>query len=286
MQATNGNLYGTTTSGGGNENAHSCSYGCGTVFEINPAGKLTTLYSFCSQIKCADGVLPDTALVQATNGDFYGTTPRGGANCTIYAGCGTASEITAAGALTTLHSFCTPNLCADGSYPNGPLVQATDGKFYGTTEFGGEADEDVGTAFEITSTGALTTLYDFCSVGGCADGIEPVAGLLQATDGTFYGTTLYGGADYEGTVFSLATGLGPFVSFVPNAAKAGQQFSIFGYGLAHATSVSLDGIRAGFTVKSDTLLIATVPEGATRGYVSVSTPGGRLASNVPFHVIP
>ena len=62
--------------------------GCGTIFKITPAGTLTTLYSFCAQSACSDGFGPDAGLIQATNGDFYGTTYAGGANCTTI-GCGT-----------------------------------------------------------------------------------------------------------------------------------------------------------------------------------------------------
>ena len=92
-------------------------------------------------------------------------------------------------------------------------------------------------------------------------------------------------ASAHGTVFSLATGLGPFVSFVRNPAKVGQQFGILGYGLSGASGVVFNGISARFTAKSDTLLIATVPSGATTGYVTVITAGGTLTSNVPFRVI-
>jgi uncharacterized repeat protein (TIGR03803 family) len=74
LGANDGNFYGTTE-GGGNQ---SCTYGCGTVFKITPSGRLTTLYSFCSERGCTDGSRPTAALVQATNGDFYGTTQDGG----------------------------------------------------------------------------------------------------------------------------------------------------------------------------------------------------------------
>jgi uncharacterized repeat protein (TIGR03803 family) len=103
VQATNGDLYGTTVGGG--------AYGNGTVFRITPSGTLTTLYSFCAQSGCTDGANPVAGLVQATNGDFYGTTIGGGANnnsCTYNTegGCGTVFKITPSGTLTTLYSFC------------------------------------------------------------------------------------------------------------------------------------------------------------------------------------
>jgi len=279
VQGTDGNFYGTTPLGG---NGSDCSFslfhnGCGTVFRITPAGKLTTLYNFCSMPNCADGSQPQSSLIQATDGSFYGITEFGGANLNIY-GSGTVFKITPAGKLTTLYKFCTVTGCPDGEDPKAPLVQATDGNFYGTTIAGGAAG--LGTLFEVTPAGALTTLDSVCSTSPCFP-----LGLLQATSGTFYGTTADGGNGY-GNVFSLATGLGPFVSFVRSAAKVGQQFGILGQGFAGTTSVSLNGIPATFTVKAGTLLIATVPAGATTGYVTVTTPSGVLTSNVPFRVLP
>jgi uncharacterized repeat protein (TIGR03803 family) len=178
--------------------------------------------------------------------------------------------------------------------PTAGLIQATDGNFYGTTANGGAdlADcksdfgiDGCGTIFELTPGGTLTTLHSFSST----DGGIPYGGLLQATNGTFYGTTNQGGDIIEGytcgTLFSLDMGLGPFVSFVRNPAKVGQKFGILGQGLTGTTNVTLNGIPASFTVKSETLIEATVPPGATTGYVTVTTPSGTLTSNVPFHVI-
>ncbi len=183
VQGTDGNLYGTTNYGGAG--------GEGTVFKITPSGTLTTLYSFCSQPNCADGTGPVSALVQATDGSFYGTTWHGGANNTQCGyGCGTVFKITPTGTLTSLYSFCTQPGCADGQYPQAGLVQATDGNFYGTTWWGGGGVRSGGTLFRITPSGTLTTLYSFCSQTNCADGSDPEGALVQATDGSFYGTTL------------------------------------------------------------------------------------------------
>jgi uncharacterized repeat protein (TIGR03803 family) len=181
VQATDGNFYGTTESGG--------AQGGGTVFKITPSGTLTTLYSFCSQSGCPDGDGPTAGLVQASDGNFYGTTYGGGTNnCFGYAGCGTVFRITPSGTLKTLYSFCSQSGCPDGHSPNAALVQATDGNFYGTTESVG-----TGTVFKITPSGTLTTLYTFCSQSGCTDGQYPTGALVQATDGSFYGTTFGGG---------------------------------------------------------------------------------------------
>ncbi len=204
VQGRDGSLYGTTEGGGG--------YGYGTVFKITPVGALTTLYSFCAAgWPCPDGWAPDGPLVQGTDGNFYGTTYMGGTNEYCFGGpgdasCGTVFKITPTGALTTLYSFCSQPNCADGFFPAAGLVQATDGNFYGTTQYGG-TNLGVGTVFRITATGTLTTLYTFCSQSGCTDGAGPQAGLLQTSDGNFYGTTGAGGAYQGGTVFQItATG--------------------------------------------------------------------------------
>jgi uncharacterized repeat protein (TIGR03803 family) len=201
---TDGNFYGTTFSGGANPDA--CSYGCGTVFRITPAGALTTLHRFCVQAGCADGDRPG-ALVQGTDGNFYGTTAEGGSTSCVNT-CGTVFKITPTGVLTTLYSF-----TAEGGY--GPsvlagLVQGTDGNFYGTTGAGGSGiacSGGCGTVFKITSEGVLTTLHNFTGTG--AEGWGPVA-MIQAVDGNFYGTTLLGGPSSScgfygcGTVFKIA----------------------------------------------------------------------------------
>jgi uncharacterized repeat protein (TIGR03803 family) len=188
VQATDGDLYGTTY-GGGASNA-------GTIFKITSSGTLTTLYSFCSQGGCADGKNPFAGLVQASNGDLYGTTYSGGTR----GGGGTVFKITPSGTLTTLYSFCSEEGC--GENPFAGLVQASNGDLYGTTYSGGAYN--AGTIFKITPSGTLTTLYSFCSEGGCADGESPsLGGLVQATNGDLYGTTYLGGAGGGGTVFRI-----------------------------------------------------------------------------------
>jgi uncharacterized repeat protein (TIGR03803 family) len=191
VQATNGYLYGTTSGGPS------------IVFKITPAGTLTTVYNFCSvnsPAECTDGADASAGLVQATDGNLYGTTAVGGAHgIGSELGPGTVFKITPSGTLTTLYSFDG----SDGYYPVAGLVQATDGNFYGTTEYGGAYGG--GTVFKITPSGTLTTLYSFCAQSGCTDGEYPVAGLVQATDGNFYGTTEYGGANSSGSGVNAGT---------------------------------------------------------------------------------
>ncbi len=182
MQGSDGNFYGTAVVGGAN--------GAGTVFKITPGGTLITLYSF----GVSDGQSPYGGLVQGSDGNFYGTTEFGGANN----GNGTVFKITPRGTLTSLYSFAG----SDGANPHAGLVQGSDGNFYGTTEFGGtgQCANRCGTVFKITPSGTLTTLYDFAG----SDGFKPQAGLVQGSDGNFYGTTTGGGANNgKGTVFKI-----------------------------------------------------------------------------------
>jgi uncharacterized repeat protein (TIGR03803 family) len=263
----NGKFYGTTNEGG--------IYNAGTAFSITPGGVLTTIHSFCTQNDCTDGKYPQAALVQGTDGSFYGTDDN------------TVFKITPSGNLTTLYQFCPPNSkyngpCPAGSEPVAGLVQGADGNFYGTTEYGGingfngdNCTNGCGTIFKITPQGKLTTLYYFCSQRECADGGLPVAGLVQDTNGTFYGTA-EGGVNGYGIVFSLSVGLGPFVETNPTSGKVGKAVKILGSDLTGTTSVTFNGTVATFAVKSKSEITTTVPTGATTGTVQVVTPGGTL----------
>lgn len=177
--ASDGNFYGTTSSGGSN--------GVGSVFKVAPDGTETLLHSFAG----SDGVTPVAALVQASDGNLYGTTAQGG-----MANLGTAFKITPGGNFTLLHSFNE----TDGAGPN-ELVQGTDGNFYGTTNTGGA--NRVGTVFQMTPSGAVRTLLNFAANDGNGD--FPNAALLQGTDGNFYGTTTGDGTLNFGTVFKITS---------------------------------------------------------------------------------
>jgi uncharacterized repeat protein (TIGR03803 family) len=227
---TDGNFYGTTSEGG--------SLGNGTVFRISPTGKLTTLYSFTGS---ADGADPYAAPIQGEDGNFYGTTASGGL------GFGTIYKMTPSGAVTSLFQFDQTNgaysqtpliLATDGNfygtttagglynlgavfkitsagtltllysadYTNtvtieAPLVQGSDGNFYATTVIG---DQNFGVVFKMTPSGSVTILHDF---NGTTDGGNPFAGLIQATNGDFYGTTnLYGrGGSNAGTFYRITS---------------------------------------------------------------------------------
>ncbi len=149
---------------------------------------------------CTDGFSPGS-LIQATNGNLYGVTVNGG----DYLNNGTVFEITPEGTLTTLHRFDG----VDGANPNG-LVQGNNGNFYGTTTTGAQnsCEYGCGTVFEISPRGTLTTLHRFDFTDGNGPG-----GLIQGTDGDFYGSTNSGGTNGAcltygcGTIFSLNVGL-------------------------------------------------------------------------------
>jgi uncharacterized repeat protein (TIGR03803 family) len=145
-----------------------------------------------------------------------------------------------------------------------------------------------GSVFKITLEGALTTLYSFCPHRPCTDGAAPLAGLVQATNGKFYGTTTGGGTNGDGTVFSLSVGLGPFVETRPTSGKVGTAVTILGNHLKGATHVTFNGAKANFTVNATgTAINTTVPKGATTGYVKVTTASGKvLTSNKKFRVTP
>jgi uncharacterized repeat protein (TIGR03803 family) len=273
-----GNFYGTTSAGNPNNG--------GTVFKFNPGGTLTTLYNFCSQPNCTDGSTPEAALVQAADGNFYGTTMNGGAH-----GYGTVFKITAAGQLTTLHSFDSK----DGANPSSALVYASDGNFYGTTQYrGAHYDNGAnmgGTVFKISPSGVLNTLHNFCAAPSCGDGENPWGGLLQDTNGDLYGETNYGGATNCvtlsgcGVIYTLSLGLPEFVKAQFDAGKVGGEVTILGTNVSGTTSVSFNGSEAAFRVVSSTEIKATVPEGASSGNIKVVLPNGEVSTNVPFRVL-
>jgi uncharacterized repeat protein (TIGR03803 family) len=286
IQATNGNYYGTTSVGGtgaGEPSSGGVSVG-GIVFEITPSGEMTTLYNFCSQANCTDGQFP-VGLIQATDGNFYGVALEGGTN-----NYGTVFKLSPSGALTTLYNFCsestTKTKCTDGATPT-ELIQGSDTNLYGITRAGGAIDGS-GTVFKMTRSGKLAKLYTFCMRPlhrGCPDGESPNV-LIQDTDGNFYGTTYEGGAVGAGTVFSLSTGLGPFVAPQTYAGTVGSVVNILGNNLTGASSVTFNGLEASFTVVSDSEIAATVPTGATTGIIKVIDPGGTLESDKKFMVRP
>jgi uncharacterized repeat protein (TIGR03803 family) len=265
---TDGDFYGATFWGGGKADG-------GTIFKITPKGKLTTIYSFCVDYPaCSDGSNP-IGPVLGPDGNFYGTTASGGVN-----GEGAVFKITPQGKLTTIYSFCTQMACTDGFDARSGIILGSDGNFYGTTYYGGT--HNLGTIFQITSAGVLTTLHSFDGT----DGYDQIGVMFQATNGIFYGQTTLGGSGGAGTIFSLSVGLGPFVETAPTSGNVGTKVIILGNKLKGTTSVTFNGTAAVFKVVSSTEITTTVPTGATTGKVKVTTPSGTLTSNVNFQVMP
>ena len=195
--ATDGYLYGVASYGGTDTIG-------GTVYKISLQGALTVVHSFCPNRDCSEGQAPRGTLVQASDGNFYGTTSAGGPYCAGNGGCGTVFKLTPDGTLTTLHYFNQ----SDGAFPYAGLVLANDGNFYGTTTLGGA--QNYGTVFKITPDGTFTSLHSFNNT----DGRLPYGPLVQASDGYFYGATYQGGLYCQlgcGTVFRI-TPQGGFTS--------------------------------------------------------------------------
>src|ERR1017187_991590 len=183
-----------------------------------------------------DGAYPEAGLVQGSDGNFYGTTDHGGtsSNCTV--GCGTIFRISPSGTYTTLHSFVgSPN---DGAAPIASLVLGSDGSFYGVTAQGGTSTNcglyGCGTIFRISPGGSCTSLYSFA--GSPNDGSSPFAGLVQGSDGNFYGMTYYGGTSTNcsgggcGTIFRISpsgtyTSLHYFVGYPTDGSLPGAQLA-------------------------------------------------------------
>jgi uncharacterized repeat protein (TIGR03803 family) len=188
IEGTDGNYYGTVpnTITGTND---------GVVYKLTSAGKYSTIYAFDG----THGYNPQAPLIQGTDGNLYGTTALGGktvANCYgTNSTCGTVFKITTAGRIALIYQFDQTH----GAGPFSPVIQGTDGNFYGTTTAGGSSG--FGVAFRLTSAGVITVLHDFNGT----DGEKPLAGLVQADDGNIYGTTSAGGTLGFGTLFKITS---------------------------------------------------------------------------------
>ena len=181
--ARNGNLYGTTSIGGANRS--------GTVFEITTSGALTTLHNF-NEFVLDDGNDPLGTIIQAADGNLYGTTSRGGIGRF-----GSVYRIAPDGTFKILVSL---NYQPIGAIPYAGLTRGSGGLMYGTATHGG--NDGSGTIYEVTPFGQAIKLYDFGGDGAAS----PVAGLVLGNDGNFYGTTSTGGSFSCGIVFRATPG--------------------------------------------------------------------------------
>lgn len=226
---TDGNFYGTTSGGG--------HYNVGTIFKWSGTAGLNMLYTFADG---TDGAQPDAPPIEGTDGNFYGTTCPQGAFTTGY---GSIYKITPSGTFSVLYDFDSTH----GYCPYDPLVQGTDGNFYGTTFFGGTnciSGVSCGVVFKITPTGTLTVLHNFCartSGSFCTDGEGPVGPLVEGVDGNFYGTTEAGGTNNFGVVFRITPAGG--LTVLHNMTTADGYVTTAG--LVHATDGNFYGANSG-----------------------------------------
>lgn len=181
IKGSDGALYGMTGNGG--------IYGFGTLFKITTSGELTVLKHFDLSV---DGGYPKGSLVQANDGNFYGTLTNGTSK-----GGGAIFKITPSGQYNVIRSL---SLSTDGGRPNGKLIQATDGYLYGTTYTGGSGGG--GTIFRMNTSG---TEYTVIKALTAATGLNPYGGLVQGTDGALYGMTRLGGTANKGVIFRVNT---------------------------------------------------------------------------------
>lgn len=251
VEGNDGNFYGTTPDGGtANE---------GTVFKITPKGVWTRLHSFTGINP--EGSEPNGRLIKGNDGNFYGTTYFGGVNSGVVSG--TAFKVTPSGTLTTLHSF---TGSPDGANPVAPLIQGSNGNFYGTTYSGGFSP--LGTVFTISSSGDYSLLCNFSSYGSVGSWANPTGPVTEASDGNFYGTTPYGpdiSSGEDGSVFRVTPG---------GVLTVMHQFN------------GTDGSRPNGALlqAKDGYLYGTTPNGGTNGYGTLfrMTPGGSLTTLYSF----
>src|SRR5271170_5705346 len=208
LQAPDGNFYGVTT-GGGSSGTEDCQpipgiFGCGTIFKLTPSGTLTLLHSFCGSHGCGtlatDGALPLGRLAMGPDGNLYGTTQQG----SLYNGgynSGIIFRTSLSGAYEVMHNFSGCCGTGDGENPAAGLTLASDGNFYGTTEYGGASG--FGTVFRMNLAGTVTILQSFAQYD--PNGAQPEGALIEASDGNLYGTCYSGGANGWGTVFRMST---------------------------------------------------------------------------------
>jgi len=270
--ASDGNMYSTSFGGGTSGN--------GTFFSMTTAGHLNVLYNFTAMGN--DGAGPGGTLTEV-GGNLYGVTTYGGGP----ADDGTVYEMTLPGAETILHVF---NAMTDGARPFGGLLHTSSGNFYGTASSGG-SDGD-GTVFEMASGGTFGLVIDLTGNTGAAPGNTPNSTLTQHTNGTYYGVTLYGGANGVGNVFSL-TPPNIFQTLLvdgPIWVKPGVPVEILGDNLGEVTNVSFAGVQASFQPGSNTYLTAQVPSAAVDGLITVTltTPFGeqQIESQQSMHILP
>jgi uncharacterized repeat protein (TIGR03803 family) len=288
VQGNDGNFYGTTLTGGDNFNGNEAyaTTGNGTVFKMTPNGTFISLYSFGTVYSGGgqlDGSHPVGNLIKGADGNLYGTTYYGGdvpdtVNGTIF-------QITTNGALTTLYSFGSQGVVSnsywpDGRFPSAGVVQDSAGNFYGTTTTSGSGDQ--GTIYQLTSGDTLNVLYSFPSGDDAAFGVDggmPTSELTEGPDGNFYGTTYWGGTNFNGTIFRMTTNgvFTPLYSFSSAAGGTstplllGKDANFYGTAPGRGNSSNGSGIIFQFTTNGVfTVLHTFFFDGAPSGLIQGS----------------
>jgi len=266
-EGSDGNFYGTTQTGGGSP----CQPGCGVVYKVTPAGKITILYRFQGT---TDGSYPQGVLVEGTDGNYWGITQQGNPNY------GTIFKISSKGTFSVVHTF--TGGTNGGGAPAG-LTLGSDGNFYGIAEGG---PYNAGMIFQVTPAGDFTTLYGFVAAAG-PPGFGPCTVLFQHTNGKFYGNTCGNSLGDTGFFYSFDVGLPPFVRTIAQSGKVGATVEFLGQDFTGATKVEFGGgAPATFKVVSGSELTAVVPAAAVTGVVSVITSTGTLTATSKFKVLP
>jgi len=237
----------------------------GTFYRISPTGDFSVLHDFTSAEGGSAG-----SLMLASDGNFYGVNL--GNNNTDNGG---VLKITPSGTVSVFYTFAGGQ---GGSEPSGGLVEATDGNFYGTLNQEGAGGG--GTIYRLTPAGVFTKLHDFW----VASGIYPEGTPLQHTSGKLYGFAYAGGDNNKGVIWEYDPGLAPFVTFLNVYGEAGAKVDILGQYFDSSSVVLFNGVPALNPVIQSTYIEATVPVGATTGYITVTTSKGILRSNKPFVV--
>jgi uncharacterized repeat protein (TIGR03803 family) len=271
VQGSDGNFWGMGNTGGHNTGCG----GCGGVFKMTSTGKETLIYSFNGS---TDGQAPYDSLIQGSDGNYYGTTLGAGGSLM-----GTVFKVTPKGVETVLYNFSSQT---DGAFPRLPLTQGPDGLLYGmATDCAGGGCAQAG-LFTITTKGVYDNIYLY-PIGG-SNSLQPSSPLVLATNGTFYGTTEQGGAKDVGSLYSVSTKYGPFISLLNViGGKEGTQVGILGQGFSSSSVVKFGGTVAPTkTLTGSAFILATVPAGALTGSVTVTTGTTTLASRRSFSVTP
>ena len=276
-------FYGTAQVGG--------QYGYGTVFKVDSSGKVTPLHEFSGT---DDGAYPAAALVQGSDGYFYGVTFSGGnSSCTLitdfgdFTGCGTIFKVDSSGILTPLHPF---SGGTEGGGASAGLIVGSDGYFYGTTSYGGS--QNAGTVFKSDAYGTVNTLYSF---SGGTDGWRPFGSLIQADDGNFYGTTQLGG-DFScaiwstygcGTIFKIDSvgTLNTLYSFTGGADGADPEEALIQAGDGYLYGTTLFGGDTSCTVSGATGCGTIFKINLAGSFTSMHQFSGLSEGGVPFSAL-